>query len=524
MPHPCQAGNFHHYPYKQRGAALMVMLVIMIIGSAAFLVSSFSSSALQIGRDKITADALAQAKEALIGRAVGDANHPGSLPCPDTNDDGSAESLSGNDCPSYIGRLPWKTLGLPDLRDGYGEHLWYVLSRNFRDDNSNSINSDTAGNLTVSGTTTASSIIAIVFAPGNALSGQSRSATQTAACTTTGSSIAASLCATNYLEGSNANLNTLATLNLSYQTAATSITFNDQLIFIAHDQLSSPVEKRIAREVKACLDEYAANSANKYPWAVLVNDPSYTGTFNTLFGRISYLPNISTSPPSAAATTLSAALSALQAAVNNFAANGSSANQTALINAGNYVVSLKNSIPAISSTVDTAGDWGVEFAGGQHTQATVLTKITSANTALTPYLSVSSDPAMSTSWPDTASFTCIFNKSYWLDWKDLVFYQIADNYHPGGTASCTTNVTCLSITGSGNNVAGSGTYRAVVVVAGKKLGASRTSSNIADYLEPDNLLPQSDATKPYKTYRPTDPGYQSVNDLALCVDGRVNCK
>src|SRR5690606_298057 len=27
-----------------------------------------------------------------------------------------------------LGRLPWKTLGLPDLRDGHGERLWYAVS------------------------------------------------------------------------------------------------------------------------------------------------------------------------------------------------------------------------------------------------------------------------------------------------------------------------------------------------------------------------------------------------------------
>ena len=30
--------------------------------------------------------------------------------------------------PSASGRLPWKTLGLPDLRDGHGERLWYAVS------------------------------------------------------------------------------------------------------------------------------------------------------------------------------------------------------------------------------------------------------------------------------------------------------------------------------------------------------------------------------------------------------------
>ena len=56
-----------HLPFKQgcgrqHGAALMVMLVILIVGAVAILVSVLSSSSLHIARDKTTADALAQAK------------------------------------------------------------------------------------------------------------------------------------------------------------------------------------------------------------------------------------------------------------------------------------------------------------------------------------------------------------------------------------------------------------------------------------------------------------------------------
>jgi hypothetical protein len=31
-----------------------------------------------------------------------------------------------------LGRLPWKTLGLPDLRDGHGERLWYAVSTKYK--------------------------------------------------------------------------------------------------------------------------------------------------------------------------------------------------------------------------------------------------------------------------------------------------------------------------------------------------------------------------------------------------------
>lgn len=258
---------------KQCGAVLMVMLVIMIIGAVTIFVMSLNSSALQIERDKITADALAKAKDALIGRAVADGTSPGSLPCPDTNNDGSAESTvtpTPGNCPSYIGRLPWKTLGLSDdLRDGYGERLWYALSPNFRDYvTSNPINSNSQGNLTVSGATTASNVIAIVFAPGAVVSGQSRSPTNMISCTTSGTSVTENLCATNYLEGSNANLNTATSPNLSYQTAAASSTFNDRLLPIMASDLIPVVEARVAKELSNAFASYLLANGNKYPYPV----------------------------------------------------------------------------------------------------------------------------------------------------------------------------------------------------------------------------------------------------------------
>ena len=129
---------------SQRGQA--AFLVVMLFGLAAALLvyGMVDTTSAALRRDRDTAAAFAQAKQALIGRAVADDNRPGSLPCPDTDNDGSAETFVGADCPSYIGRLPWRTLGLPDLRDASGERLWYVLSPRFRDNSAaEPINSDT---------------------------------------------------------------------------------------------------------------------------------------------------------------------------------------------------------------------------------------------------------------------------------------------------------------------------------------------------------------------------------------------
>ncbi|MGA8863470.1 MAG: hypothetical protein WB444_06645, partial [Gallionella sp.] len=328
----------NHGRGRQRGAALMVMLVILIIGAAAILIGALSSSALQTERDKTTADELAQARDALIGRAVSDANLPGGLPCPDSTGNGSSDLFSGNDCPNYIGRLPYKTLGLPDLRDGSGEELWYALSPNFRDQTPTPhvINSNTLGTLTISGTTTASNVIAIVFAPGAALSGQSRSTTQTAGCTHLKNSpvVANSLCPTNYLDGSNNILSTAGSINSTYQAAAASSAFNDQMIYITHDQLLQPVEMRIAREVKNCLDTYAASSSGRYPWAAMDSDMTYTGSFNTVFGRIAATPLTTTQPIDNTGQTMLTALSNLQVALNAYSASNNAATKAALLSAG----------------------------------------------------------------------------------------------------------------------------------------------------------------------------------------------
>jgi len=539
---------------KQRGAALMVMLVIMIMGAAAILVSTLSSSALKLARDNTTADALVQAKNALIGRAVADSNSPGSLPCPDlvTNnpgptgvinvpDDGIADSLAGNDCPSYIGRLPWKTLGLPDLRDGSGERLWYALSPNFRDDNSNHINSDSQGTLGISGTAAASGVIAIVFAPGGVLSGQNRSTTP-AACTTLGSTVADNLCATNYLEGSNANLSTAASPNTTYQSAATSSTFNDRMIIISHDQLFQPVETRIAREAKNCLDAYASASANKYPWAAPVTDTSNIGSYTTLFGRISGTPNIDTSSGSGVSAsdkaTMTNALNDLLAALNTYIANQTASNKTALFNAGINVINLQNLIsspPAplgYSSKIDDAGDWGRDI-GNKPSSFSNPTNFNSATTAIntaqssTSSLAVSTDTTMSTSW----SAGCFVPGSYWNSWTNLVFYQVASGYQPGGSGTgCGAN--CLSISGTGYTTAGSGTYRATVLVARDAISSAqatgRTTNPNTDppsaYLEGVNPHTGATPATSFVTNSPSSTNYKTVNDLVLCLDGKNNCK
>lgn len=177
---------------KQRGAALMLMLVIVVMGALTFLVSSLSTSALKSARQEITAQALAQAKEALIGYSVSQAliTDTGYLPLPDigwaATPEGSSEGTYGSMDFSLIGKLPWKTLGIAPVKDGNGECLWYVLSGRFKNSTSTLtpiFNWDTLGQIDVidaNGNPLFNNIAALIVAPDAVLDSQNRSLANTA--------------------------------------------------------------------------------------------------------------------------------------------------------------------------------------------------------------------------------------------------------------------------------------------------------------------------------------------------------
>ena len=121
----------------QRGVAILLAVLVLLLAAGYVLGTALSGFALGPDRERASDRALAQAREALLAyatdRAIDTVVGPGYLPCPDADDDGWAEatcgSLSGDSGQAQrLGRLPWKTLGLPDLRDGHGERLWYAVS------------------------------------------------------------------------------------------------------------------------------------------------------------------------------------------------------------------------------------------------------------------------------------------------------------------------------------------------------------------------------------------------------------
>ena len=320
---------------KQQGLALLVFIALLTAAAAAVTVKVINNGNSQIARDKTTAAALAQAKEALIGYAVSvDLNsttrRPGDLPCPDTNNDGFTETSCGSGAGSFqelrLGRLPWKTLGLSDLRDGSGERLWYAVSNNFKYNTRTActsagqtgcLNSDTVGTISVfspdisplndgGGSTGA---VAVIIAPGDALTRQD-SIVQTRSCTSgvdcdatdkdkciTASPTTVPKCnPLNYLDNARGKDNATFTDGSStvgfiqgiIKDSNRNVILNDQLLVISQEDIMRPIQKRVAGEVRNCLNDYAAHNYNRYPWATPITDLSttYDDINGIYFGRI----------------------------------------------------------------------------------------------------------------------------------------------------------------------------------------------------------------------------------------------
>jgi hypothetical protein len=185
------AAHFNRLHQGQRGAALLLVLLIAMTLGLAFLFRQPDFGRSHYAREQSTEEALAKAKEALIGYAatyrdtlLHQHESLGYLPCPDTDNTGIAQPNCGNAGETMIGRLPYKTLGLPDLHAAGGECLWYIVSGSHKNNPKTSpLNWDTRGQIRV--VDNAGSIlsdpadanggaVAVIIAPGVPINAQAR--------------------------------------------------------------------------------------------------------------------------------------------------------------------------------------------------------------------------------------------------------------------------------------------------------------------------------------------------------------
>ena len=294
---------------RQRGAALIVAVLLFAMIGVTTLLAFARGSESEAEKERRTTEALATAKEALIGFASGVAltgtERPGDLPCPDLDNDGSAE-LSCNIQAQRLGRLPWKTLGLPDLRDGNGERLWYAVSTNFKNNsrtgcpnhsNPGCLNSNTLGTITLRDASGAvvhdatnhdpikhNGIVAVVISPGTVLTREDSPTTPQ------DRTVAGINNPMNYLDvlpaggEDNADFvddNANGFVSGPVVNASGKVIINDRILPITLNDVLPVLERRVAQEVALCLREYAAASGQKYPWAA---DMIQSGTMNPPLG------------------------------------------------------------------------------------------------------------------------------------------------------------------------------------------------------------------------------------------------
>lgn len=164
---------------KQSG--FMVWLLLLLSGIGQWIVYShlLRYPANQLAQQKTDAS-LALAQQALLAYAYQplqsttcelNCPRPGDLPCPDRNNDGIAEGTCSNT--ARLGRLPWKTLGVGDVRDGSGERLWYAVSERYKNNpRILPLNLDTTGTWSVASSaalrwdaTQGSGVVAVLIAP-----------------------------------------------------------------------------------------------------------------------------------------------------------------------------------------------------------------------------------------------------------------------------------------------------------------------------------------------------------------------
>lgn len=263
---------------SQQGAAMLIFMLILISASSYALVNKLNSASKLYTRQQQSSDVLAEAKQALISYAVTYPDRvnadfgPGYLPCPDRNNDGSTDAgACASTSNTTIGRLPWVTLRLNDLRDSSGQRLWYVLSDNYRNNPKlEPLNSETAGQLDFDidadgdiDNNDVDDIVAIIIAPGEPIVtgagvDQNRDPSETNIVNEIGQ----------YLEGDNADFDTGFV-----DSSANNV--NDRLVYITRSELMQHVEKRVLGEVNDILSNYFSTHG-AYPWLSPFADPKTT--------------------------------------------------------------------------------------------------------------------------------------------------------------------------------------------------------------------------------------------------------
>ena len=574
----------------QRGFAMIALLALAALISAFLIASALSltSAGVSNEREDRSMSALRKAKAALIAYAANEQwqlyralpsvppaayFQPGALPCPDQDDDGDADCFGSNTA-SMIGRLPFKTLGIDDLRDASGERLWYALSHDFRKlrcsvppappiTGCTTINSDTLGQLTVTGMAPATQVVAIVFAPGAALDLRAVGGPQQDR-----TSIAAHNDYTNYLENVNLGDNIHFTFT---STGLPTPTSNDRLLAITQADLIAAVEPvvaaNIARDVKPLVQDYFTKWG-AYPFAMTFAAPppsvtAYQGASGQQQGLLPltndptwfkwWKATVTQIPPGGSGTEIvtswncSIDSSPLQAVCHISYTDGASPPdpsqarpdikiQIFLQNANTAFADLPSPLTAPAFfTIDKDGGGPVSNQGLPYGQFSAVGSVAPTTTFVTQTAGVAETgvlvytgrlqnaasmsggvtitiPLATPKYlPIVSGNPAVNPNGAWFisnQWYRQTYYAVSQNYLPGASPPCAAGTTCLTV----NNLpTPNNNKQAILVFAGRALdGQTRPSGTLANYLEGQNATP--DLTFEHRSGTAT-----SINDRVVVV-------
>lgn len=489
---------------NQKGVALLLYLLIVILGSSYYLIGQLNRTALYDPDPVKNFSVLQEAKQALIAFAI---NNPditstasrrgryGLLPCPDTNgttEEGNQIGSCNSANVNAIGRLPWQSLGIAPLIDDSGECLWYAVSGSFKNNpndvmlNTDNINTENMGSFEIidhngqvlagGSNSEGKRVVAVIIAPGRLIQNQDR--TTNALATNCGGNYDP----TDYLDSDvgasvdNAALSASVNALDKFMTAndLKDDSFNDMVAYITAEEIFNAVNKRkdkfyeytnadnLTRLVAECLAEYAVarnGDSGEYalPWPspVALSDYTDSNEYND-YNYTSVTPNKNLS--------------------------------------GRVPIIIDNSNTQISynslNSDNLIDDCSLGMSAGEKTEL----------------------------------------KNLWENWKDHLFYAVAEPYQPGDVGTvCGNGARCITI-----NYDHTGTqtrdYSAVVMFSNSKLttqsrliSPTDEKSVISNYIENITLTNNTDtyvdavgdSTKRYD-YNGTIT--QALNDILYCIN------
>ncbi len=461
----------------QRGAALLIMMLILVLGVSAWLVRGLDARATATARVQRSAAALAEAKEALLGYMVTtEAAFPGSfglLPCPDIDASGTfAEGIAHDSAclaryRSVMGRFPWKTVGVAPARGSIGECLWYAVSGTWKAATLASaelVNPDSNGQFRVlaadgrlmAGATPASRAVAVIIAPGAPLAGQARPASGAGTGQCGGNYVAARYLDRDGASGvDNADLAALPDAIDDFINAEPGRDdLDDQLVFVTRAEIEDRLMRRA--DVQARLRDL-------------------TGAVAKCIARYG-----KTNPGGAADRRLPWPAPMALAQYRSDASYDDA------------------SIGWLSGRVPDRVNDSNALTGN-----TLARLLTNCDAAAVPEWT----PAM---------------LALWRHWKDHLFYVVAGSFRPDALphSSCGS---CLGVNGAGS-------HAALVIFAGQRLAApgqvrdqppmdADTRALAGNYLEGRNATNFPDGTGD-KDYQSAAPG-ANFNDLLYCIDANL---